>query len=270
MSSSAGPARVVLISSCDRLADIACAGLFKGSSRLALAGVVRTQLRASTRWRLVRTAVREGALFYVGYMFLEMTLPAFRTGRGEGGRVLEVAARADAPVHVTSSVNDEETIAFVDGLAPDVVLSVRPGTIFRQRLIDAVPPIVNLHCSLLPDFRGIGGVLQALAAGSATLGCSVHFVPDEQVDRGDIAAQLEMSVTPARSVYYHTLGLYGRGPEALRRAVTSVREGSAATASVGGSYFSWPDRSTLRQLRARGHRLVEWRDLRDPAPPASG
>ena len=55
--------------------------------------------------------------------------------------------------------------------------------------------IVNTHPALLPAFPGGHAVRDALAAGVATTGVTVHWV-DEGVDTGPIIAQVAVPVQP--------------------------------------------------------------------------
>lgn len=55
--------------------------------------------------------------------------------------------------------------------------------------------LINVHPSLLPAFKGIDAVEQALAAGVARTGCTVHFVRPE-MDAGPIILQAEVVVHP--------------------------------------------------------------------------
>ncbi len=63
-------------------------------------------------------------------------------------------------------------------------------------LINAYPQtIVNVHPSLLPAFKGIRAIEQALAAGVKVSGCTVHLVEPE-VDSGQILMQAVVPVVP--------------------------------------------------------------------------
>lgn len=55
--------------------------------------------------------------------------------------------------------------------------------------------VINIHPSLLPNFRGIRAIEQALAAGVKVTGCTVHFASLE-VDSGPIIAQAVVPVLP--------------------------------------------------------------------------
>jgi phosphoribosylglycinamide formyltransferase 1 len=63
-------------------------------------------------------------------------------------------------------------------------------------LINAFPQrVLNIHPSLLPSFRGIRAVEQALDAGVKITGCTVHLVVPE-VDAGAIIMQAAVPVLP--------------------------------------------------------------------------
>ena len=55
--------------------------------------------------------------------------------------------------------------------------------------------VINIHPSLLPSFRGIRAIEQALAAGVKVTWCTVHFASLE-VDSGPIIAQAVVPVLP--------------------------------------------------------------------------
>ncbi len=54
--------------------------------------------------------------------------------------------------------------------------------------------IVNIHPSLLPDFKGKDAIEQALNAGAKRIGVTIHYV-DEGMDTGDIIQQEGFAIT---------------------------------------------------------------------------
>lgn len=67
-------------------------------------------------------------------------------------------------------------------------------------LIDAYPDrLLNIHPSLLPSFKGLHAVEQALKAGVKIAGCTVHVVRLE-VDSGPILSQAAVPVLPDDTV----------------------------------------------------------------------
>jgi phosphoribosylglycinamide formyltransferase 1 len=74
--------------------------------------------------------------------------------------------------------------------------------VLKAPMLNAFPRrILNIHPSLLPKFPGLEAWRQALEAGEALTGCSVHYV-DEEIDHGDVIAQREVPIlagdTPER------------------------------------------------------------------------
>lgn len=79
---------------------------------------------------------------------------------------------------------------------PDVVVMAGFMKIVTATFLAPWPDrVVNVHPSLLPDFRGAHAVEDALAAGAVTTGCTVHLV-DELVDHGLILVQEAVPILP--------------------------------------------------------------------------
>ena len=55
--------------------------------------------------------------------------------------------------------------------------------------------LINIHPSLLPEFKGAHAVRDALANGASKTGVSIHYV-DEGVDTGEIIVQSEVLIEP--------------------------------------------------------------------------
>tara|TARA_A100001515_G_C4478969_1_gene179396 strand:- start:44 stop:571 length:528 start_codon:yes stop_codon:yes gene_type:complete len=54
-------------------------------------------------------------------------------------------------------------------------------------------PIINVHPSLLPKYKGLNAVEQAIESGDKITGCTVHYV-NEELDGGKIIKQAEVPI----------------------------------------------------------------------------
>ena len=54
-------------------------------------------------------------------------------------------------------------------------------------------PIINVHPSLLPKYKGLHAVEQAMESGDKITGCTVHYV-NEELDGGQIIKQAKVPI----------------------------------------------------------------------------
>lgn len=121
-----------------------------------------------------------------------VTRPDQPRGRGRAvgeSPVAEAAGRRGLTILKTARPGADETLEELTRLAPDLFAVVAFGSILTRRLL-AVPRLgsINLHGSLLPDYRGASPVQRALWDGRAGTGVTTLWM-DEGIDTGDVIAQ---------------------------------------------------------------------------------
>ena len=98
------------------------------------------------------------------------------------------------------SKDEDEIIALFE--AYNVYLVVMAGwmRIVSKKFCDAFAGrLINLHPSLLPKYKGLGAVEQALKSGDNETGCSVHWVT-EHLDSGAVIKQQTVPILPGDTV----------------------------------------------------------------------
>ena len=123
-------------------------------------------------------------------------------GDRKGAFAFERARRTGVPVEhvdpagfVSREDYDRELAARV--CAHDVSLVVGAGymRVLSPAFLERFPAILNVHPSLLPEFRGLRAVPRALEAGVRETGVTVHFMVEE-VDAGPVVAQEGVRILP--------------------------------------------------------------------------
>jgi len=86
--------------------------------------------------------------------------------------------------------------------------------------------VLNIHPSLLPEFRGLDPVPRALEAGVSETGCSVHFV-DAGMDTGALVLQRRVAVLPGDTAETLTARVQAAEHSLYPEAVRLVLGGAA-------------------------------------------
>ena len=124
------------------------------------------------------------------------TQPDRPKGRGMklvASPVKEVALAAGIPVFQPENFRSEETVAELAALQPDVCAVVAYGRILPQKVLD-VPArgCVNIHASLLPQYRGSAPYQWAVLDGLKETGVSAQHMA-LAMDAGDV---IDVEKTP--------------------------------------------------------------------------
>ena len=83
-------------------------------------------------------------------------------------------------------------------------------------------PIINVHPSLLPKYKGLHAVEQAMDAGETLTGCTVHYV-NEELDGGEVIMQSEVPILPEDNVKSLTKAIQRKEYAILPVAIEHVK-----------------------------------------------
>ena len=84
-------------------------------------------------------------------------------------------------------------------------------------------PIINVHPSLLPKYKGLHAIEQAMNADEVTTGCTVHYV-NEELDGGEIIIQSEVPILPEDDIKSLTKAVQRREYAILPEAISYVKQ----------------------------------------------
>ena len=110
--------------------------------------------------------------------------------------VKEVALAENIPVFQPANFREDETVAQLRALQPDVCAVVAYGQILPQRVLD-IPAkgCINIHASLLPKYRGSAPYQWAVLDGLQETGVTAMYLCRE-MDAGDIIDTARTPIGP--------------------------------------------------------------------------
>jgi len=139
------------------------------------------------------------ALAEAGRILLVITQPDRPAGRGLSPKPPPVKTAAEElglPVLQPSSINAPEPLSRLHSLKLDLLVVAAFGQLLRRQVLQ-IPRLgcINVHASLLPNYRGAAPVAWAILNGERKTGVTI-FLLDEGMDTGPILRQEEVEIGP--------------------------------------------------------------------------
>jgi len=184
-----------------------------------------------------------------------ITQPDKRRGRGKKVRYTPVkkeALKHDIEVLQPANINDDDFIKKLNKRDIDLMVVVAYGQILSKELLDLPRAgCINLHASLLPEYRGSSPIQQAIMDGKDTTGVTTMFM-DEGLDTGDIIYQREVAIKEE----YNAGDLHDKlaevGAKLLRETVVKLKEGSVPRLS------QTEDKASYTGQLSKEDGLIDW------------
>lgn len=182
--------------------------------------------------------------------------------------VKELSRAHGVPTFTPDDINAPEWRERIRSLNPDVLFSFYFRQMVGQEILD-IPPLgcLNLHGSLLPQYRGRVPVNWAILNGETETGVTLHYMVAKP-DAGDIVAQRRVPIAFEDTALTLYRKLVPAARELFAVALPLLREGRAPRIPQDlsrGSYFggrrpedgridwSWPAMRIYNLVRAVTH-----------------
>lgn len=183
------------------------------------------------------------------------TQPDRRAGRGKQltpGPVKTLALAHGLPVFQPHSLNDDQSVAELAALRPDVMVVVAYGLLLPMQVLQ-LPRYgcINVHASLLPRWRGAAPIERAILAGDEETGVCIMQM-EEGLDTGPVLASRRTTITADDDAGTITERLTRLGTEALTSTLPLLPAGQLAAVSQDESLASYA--AKLRREEA----AIDW------------
>ena len=172
------------------------------------------------------------ALLDAGYGVVGVfTQPDRPVGRGHklaACPVKKLAVERGVPVYQFERLRNEEGLACLRALAPDIVVTAAFGQILSQALLD-VPKMgtVNVHASLLPAYRGAAPINWCILNGETRTGVTT-MLTDAGVDTGAMLLRRETDIGETETAAELSARLSQLGAELLIETLKGYIAGEIA------------------------------------------
>lgn len=141
--------------------------------------------------------------------------------------VKEVAVQAGLPVYQPETFRDPEAVETLRQLRPDVIAVVAFGQLLPQNVLD-IPErgCVNIHASILPQYRGSAPYQWAVLDGQKETGVTAQYMA-LKMDAGDIIDVAKTPIGPEETAGELLDRLAILGAELLSKTMASIARGEA-------------------------------------------
>ncbi len=159
-----------------------------------------------------------------------VTQPDRKSGRGQKvsySDIKEKALEKDLEIFQSGNVNQKEFLNKLKKIEPDFIVVVAFGQKLSPELL-SIPKYgcINLHASLLPEYRGSSPIHKAIIEGKEVTGNTTMYM-DEGWDDGDIIYQQEIKIKENDTVGILHDKLAEKGAELLLKTLKDIKTGKA-------------------------------------------
>ena len=178
--------------------------------------------------------------------------PSGRGKRNAASAVKSFALERGLRVYQPSSLRRAEVSDELAKLSPDLIVVAAYGKFLPANVLE-LPPLgcLNIHPSLLPNYRGPSPVASAILSGEESTGVTIIKL-DEGMDTGPIVAHQESPIAPNETADALTMRLFEMGAALLIESLPAWADRGLAAAPQDES------KATVTSRLSREDGRIDW------------
>ncbi len=180
-----------------------------------------------------------------------------RQGKPSPSPVKESAVKHGLEVYQPQKLRDREAVEVLKGYESDLIVVAAFGQILPSEVL-RLPPhgCINVHASLLPEYRGAAPIQWAILDGKKKTGITIMQM-DEGLDTGDILLQKKVSISREETGGSLFEKLSAEGKEALLNALDLMEKGELKAIPQDNSLSSYAKMLTKGMGRINFHKSAQ-------------
>ena len=166
--------------------------------------------------------------------------------------VKEYALTQNIPVFQPTAMRDGTALADFKALVPDLAVVGAYGRILPEEML-AVPPMgcINVHASILPQYRGAAPINWAILNGDKETGVTIMHMARE-CDTGDMILVKKQPIRPDETAEELFSDLAALGADAIAEAIDEIANGTAQRVPQNEA------EATYAPMLSRGLSPIDW------------
>ena len=135
---------------------------------------------------------------------------------------LKRAAKFGVPHCYVNHKDEDQMIKLFEAYRVDLIILAGYMRVIKNPSAFPVP-MINVHPSLLPKYKVLNAVEQAMESGDKVTGCTVHYVTEE-LDSGKIIKQGEVPILVEDTIESLTKAIQRKEYALLPAAIKQIKE----------------------------------------------
>ena len=149
------------------------------------------------------------------------------------------ALEKNIPVYQPKTLRDEEFASLLAEIDPELIVVVAFGKILPKTVLDSPKyGCINVHGSLLPEYRGAAPMQRAIIDGKKVTGVTTMYMA-EGLDTGDMLLKTEVDILPNDNFEDIHDRLGEVGADTLLRTVEAIKNGTLSPEAQDDSLSSY-------------------------------